>query len=45
VFDPATRTLSGRPVGWQLTGYVPNGVVDGWDDFQGYFQDRVQVTS
>jgi len=45
VFDPATRTLSGRPLGWQLTGYLPNGVVEGWDDFQGYFQNRMQVTS
>jgi hypothetical protein len=44
-FDPATRTLSGRPVGWQLTGYLPDGVVEGWDDFQGYFQGRMQVTA
>jgi hypothetical protein len=45
VFDPATRTLSGRPLGWQLTGYLPNGVVEGWDDFHGYFQNRTEVTS
>jgi hypothetical protein len=38
VFDPATRTLSGRPVGWTLTGY--EGVADGRDAFKGYFENR-----
>ena len=23
-FDPATRSLTGRPVGWQLTGFLPD---------------------
>jgi hypothetical protein len=41
VFDPATRTLRARPVGWELTGY--EGVSDGWDDFLGYYQDRTGV--
>jgi hypothetical protein len=45
VFDAGTRSLTGRPVGWGLTGYLPNGVVDGWDDFQGYYQNRRRVTA
>lgn len=44
-YDPATRTLSGRPVGWQLTGYLPDNLTgDGWDDLIGYYQDRTEVT-
>jgi hypothetical protein len=39
-YDPATRTLTGRPVGWQLTG---GNVGDGWDNLIGYFQDRREV--
>jgi hypothetical protein len=38
VFDHATRTLHGRPVGWTLSGY--EGVADGRDDFRGYFENR-----
>lgn len=44
-FDPRTRTLRGRPVGWQLTGFLPDGQTgDGWDDFLGYYQDRREVS-
>lgn len=44
-FDPATRTLTGRPVGWQLTGFVPDGNLgDGWDNLIGYFQGRREVS-
>jgi hypothetical protein len=44
-FNPRTRTLSGRPVGWQLTGFLPDGQTgDGWDDLLGYYQDRREVT-
>jgi hypothetical protein len=41
-FDPATRTLSGRPVGWDLTNYMPGMTTsaDGWDELKGYFQGR-----
>lgn len=35
VFDPGTRRLAGRPVGWDLSGYP--GVVDGWDELLGYY--------
>lgn len=44
VFDAATKQLTGLPVGWQLSGYQPNGVVDGWPEFKGYYQGRQQVT-
>ncbi len=41
--DQTTRTLNTRPIGWDLTQYLPNGSVEGWDDFLGYYQDRSQV--
>lgn len=43
VFDAATKELTAPPVGWQLTGYRPPEVHDGWDDFIGYYQDRQEV--
>jgi hypothetical protein len=43
VYDRASRTLKGRPVGWDLTGYQPDGPVEGWDDFIGYYQGRKEV--
>jgi hypothetical protein len=43
VYDRASRTLKGRPVGWDLTGYQPDGPVEGWDDFIGYYQGRQEV--
>ncbi|GAB3500930.1 hypothetical protein [Amycolatopsis cihanbeyliensis] len=43
VFDERTKQLTGRPVGWQLTGYQPDGPVEGWDDFIGYYQGRTEV--
>ncbi|WP_233359083.1 hypothetical protein [Thermomonospora amylolytica] len=42
VFDPDTRRLRGRPVGWQVSGYTPS--IDGWDEHKGYYQGRKQVT-
>lgn len=41
VFDPSTRTLTGRPVGWTLSNY--EGVANGRDAFEGYFQHRRSV--
>lgn len=38
VFDPATRTISGRPIGWDLSNYT--GVSDCRDEFLGYFRNR-----
>jgi hypothetical protein len=44
-FDPASRSLTGRPVGWQLTGFLPdNQTGDGWDELLGYYQDRREVS-
>ncbi|MEA2589233.1 MAG: hypothetical protein QOH66_2160 [Actinomycetota bacterium] len=42
VFDPATKTVSQRPVGWDLSNYMPGRTTpaDGWDEFKGYFQGR-----
>jgi hypothetical protein len=42
VFDPNTRTLTGTPLGWDLSKY--EGVADGRDEFKGYYQDRRKVT-
>jgi hypothetical protein len=38
VFDPATRTILDRPIGWDLSDY--SGVSDGRDEFRGYFRNR-----
>jgi len=43
VYDEVNRTLRARPVGWNHTGYQPNGPVEGWDDFIGYYQGRQEV--
>lgn len=40
VLNPATRQLTARPVGWTLSKYQPNGPVEGWNEFQGYYQNR-----
>jgi len=37
-FDAATRSLTGRPVGWTISNY--SGVSDGRDEFQGYFENK-----
>ncbi|MFI6518980.1 hypothetical protein ACIBF1_25715 [Spirillospora sp. NPDC050679] len=42
VFDPATKKLKGRPVGWQVSRYTPSA--DGWDEYRGYYQGRKKVT-
>jgi hypothetical protein len=46
VYDPMTKTLSKRPVGWDLSNYMPGRTTsaDGWDEFIGYFEGR-QSTS
>lgn len=40
--DPATRTLTQRPVGWEISGYQPGRTVpaDGWRELKGYFGGR-----
>jgi hypothetical protein len=45
VYDPETRTLRRRPVGWDHSGYLGTHTdpVEGWDDFLGYYEDRREV--
>lgn len=45
VFDPATRTLTRRPVGWDHSGYLGTALEppEGWDELRGYYQDRREV--
>jgi hypothetical protein len=40
VFDRETQSLTGRPVGWNTTNYMPGRTTpaNGWDDFKGYYQ-------
>lgn len=47
VFDPATRALVRRPVGWDHCGYHGTSLepVEGWDDFRGYYEDRREATA
>ncbi|HEY1237478.1 MAG TPA: hypothetical protein VGE91_04020 [Solirubrobacterales bacterium] len=42
VYDPETKTVSKRPVGWDLSNYMPGRTspADGWDEFIGYFEGR-----
>jgi hypothetical protein len=44
-FDPATRTLRERPVGWNLSQYQPGltAPVEGWPELKGYFEGRKQA--
>lgn len=42
VFDPATRRLTGRPVGWRVSGYMP--AAEGRPEFRGYYQGRTEAT-
>lgn len=37
-FNPVTRTLTGQPLGWQLSNYT--GVSDGRDEFLGYLGNQ-----
>ncbi|REE98321.1 hypothetical protein [Thermomonospora umbrina] len=42
VFDPDTKRVRERPVGWRISGYTPS--IDGWDEHKGYYQGRRAVT-
>ncbi|MGH7358635.1 MAG: hypothetical protein ACREJR_07475 [Candidatus Rokuibacteriota bacterium] len=44
-FDHATRTVTARPVGWDLSSYLPGRTTppDGSDDLLGYYQGRRSV--
>ena len=41
MYDPATRSLTGEPLAWELSSY--QGVADGRDEFLGYFENRRKV--
>lgn len=45
VWDPATRRATRRPIGWDLSDYMPGRTTpaDGWDELIGYYQDRRAV--
>jgi hypothetical protein len=43
MFDPVTRTVTARPPSWDLTGYRPDGLVEGHPDLIGYYQGRTEV--
>lgn len=43
VFNRSIRQLTGRPVGWALSGYQPAGPGEGRNDFLGYYQGRTEV--
>jgi hypothetical protein len=43
VYDARSRSLTARPVGWQLTGFNPPRGSDGYDDLIGYYQGRREV--
>jgi hypothetical protein len=45
VFDPATRRLTRRPVGWNHCGYLGERLdpPEGFDDFLGYYQGRTKA--
>ena len=42
VFDSETRSLTGQPVGWDISHY--GGVADGRNEFLGYFENRRSAT-
>lgn len=43
VYNADLKRVLERPVGWELAGYQPDGIVHGWDDFIGYYQNRKRV--
>jgi hypothetical protein len=45
VFDRRTLRATRRPVGWDLSRYMPGRTTpaDGWPEFLGYYQDRREV--
>lgn len=38
LYDVATRRLRRRPAAWDITNYRPHGIVDGHDEFRGYYR-------
>ncbi len=48
VFNPATRTLTGTPVGWTQSSYLAlapnNRPVEGWNEFKGYLGGEIEAS-
>jgi hypothetical protein len=44
-FDRQTKTMLKPPTSWRLASFQPDGPVEGWDDHQGYYQDRQKMES
>lgn len=42
-YNQATGEVSPRPISWDLTAYRPDGLVDGHNEFLGYYQNRTEV--
>ena len=42
VFDSERSTVASRPVGWELSRYMPGRTrpADGWNEFKGYYHGR-----
>ncbi len=45
VYDSDNGQLNDRPVGWDLSNYMQQGPVEGWDDFLGYYQGRTEANA
>lgn len=43
VFDPKSKTLTGTPVGWTVSGFSPPEGQNGFADVIGYYQGRKEV--
>ena len=42
-FDSRSKEVTGTPPSWAISGYRPDGLVDGHPEFIGYYQDRTEV--
>jgi hypothetical protein len=44
VFDRASRRATKRPLGWNLSNYMPGRTTpaDGWAEFRGYYEGRTE---
>lgn len=42
-FNDRTKQVTGTPPSWAISGFRPNGLVDGHPEFIGYYQGRTEV--
>ena len=45
MFDPVTKGLRARPVGWEISGFRPDGPTDGWNELKGYWAGRKKASA